>query len=336
MTGAVQTKEQSVEREDIRKIQQPCHVVGSMRNKIDVASNLLNLTIREPHPIRTVRERPMKIILLTAVLVLVICPEVRSHAGHLRSLQDDENSDHPARCGTKDLAGADLWVRKRVLSLAKLKKKKSPFGYQANSPKVIPVCFHIIGGQIRNRITNQDLVQDLSKLNQAFSASSCCDESLSWCNGNCSPADPNIQFTMAKTNALGRIDGTTASPTDRSACVKRTAVSWRMFLPPVAWLVKRFMHKGDGRVLNVYFANLGSGGLLGYARFPDTVFSRRPYLDGVVINRHARVGGRLGDYNEGDTLAHEVNTVCITLVCPLVSSLSKALWHILSVPFLSP
>jgi hypothetical protein len=64
---------------------------------------------------------------------------------------------------------------------------------------------------------------------------------------------------------------------------------------------------GNGEILNVYFGNVGDG-LLGFAYYPN-ILQSKAYLDGVVINRHSRVGGKMSNYNEGDTLSHEVGYV---------------------------
>jgi hypothetical protein len=72
--------------------------------------------------------------------------------------------------------------------------------------------------------------------------------------------------------------------------------------------VKKALHQGGRRTLNVYTGALGKF-LLGWAWFPsslvgDGAFPR--YFDGIVIDYRSMPGGDLGPYDGGDTLTHEV------------------------------
>lgn len=69
--------------------------------------------------------------------------------------------------------------------------------------------------------------------------------------------------------------------------------------------MKRALHTGDQRTLNVYAADIG-GGLLGWAYFPQGYNAGNDYLDGVVMLDESMPGGTAGKYAEGDTLTHEV------------------------------
>jgi hypothetical protein len=219
-----------------------------------------------------------------------------THVGD-RDLQGNEKV---RRCGTKEMSDEDRKARDHALSFVKLKKRKHGREYQANAPKVIPVCFHVVGGNV----PRQSLKRDLEALNKAYSTHSCCDETLSWCNGECSTPETSIRFLMAR-SFLGHIIGTVKSPISCFACVRRSQASSDMSPGSYGELaVKRSMRRGDGRVLNIYYASL-SDGLLGYAYFPFNL-NNQPILDGVVVERDSRVGGSLAEYNEGDTLAHEV------------------------------
>lgn len=70
--------------------------------------------------------------------------------------------------------------------------------------------------------------------------------------------------------------------------------------------MKRALHRGKRRVLNIYLNNLndGSGSLLGVARFP-WLAAKYPKRDGITINVAALPGGKAGGYNLGDTVIHE-------------------------------
>ncbi len=75
--------------------------------------------------------------------------------------------------------------------------------------------------------------------------------------------------------------------------------------------MKKALHEGDSRTLNVYAANIGAG-LLGWAYFPKDYNNGRDYVDGVVMLDESMPGGVNPDtglpwkYGEGDTLTHEV------------------------------
>jgi hypothetical protein len=70
--------------------------------------------------------------------------------------------------------------------------------------------------------------------------------------------------------------------------------------------MKRKLHRGNARVLNVYLNNVQTpdGALLGYARFP-WLRASHPMLDGITINVQSLPGGKARGYNLGDTIIHE-------------------------------
>jgi hypothetical protein len=70
--------------------------------------------------------------------------------------------------------------------------------------------------------------------------------------------------------------------------------------------MKRKLHRGKRRVLNVYLNDARSQGqaLLGFARFP-WLAGRYPQIDGVTINVSSLPGGKARGYNLGDTIIHE-------------------------------
>jgi len=67
--------------------------------------------------------------------------------------------------------------------------------------------------------------------------------------------------------------------------------------------MKNSLHEGTCGDLNIYSGEL-SGGLLGWATFPDGCESNLK-MDGVVISDRS-VPGNSGMYGEGDTLTHEI------------------------------
>lgn len=71
--------------------------------------------------------------------------------------------------------------------------------------------------------------------------------------------------------------------------------------------MKRALHRGGRRALNLYFMAPVANGydLLGWARFP-WMYKNKPLLDGVVINVKSMRNGSFAGYNKGDTAVHEV------------------------------
>ena len=83
--------------------------------------------------------------------------------------------------------------------------------------------------------------------------------------------------------------------------------------------MKRHLHKGGARTLNIYINGGGPKGepVLGWSRFPWQ-YAATPKLDGISINRAALPGGKAVGYNLGDTVVQS------PLVLGLPPSLSGA------------
>jgi hypothetical protein len=72
--------------------------------------------------------------------------------------------------------------------------------------------------------------------------------------------------------------------------------------------MKKALHTGDARTLNVYSSKLGKF-LLGWAWFPSDFVGDQAlprFYDGVVIEYRSMPGADFGPYDLGDTLTHEV------------------------------
>ncbi len=71
--------------------------------------------------------------------------------------------------------------------------------------------------------------------------------------------------------------------------------------------MKRNLHRGDARSLNLYVNGGGPVGtpLLGWSRFPWQ-YAAAPKMDAVTLNVASLPGGTASGYNLGDTLIHEV------------------------------
>jgi hypothetical protein len=225
-------------------------------------------------------------------------------------------------CGTEDSGAAGRAAHARAFEFRKFKasklgKKENLFA--SSEETVIPVCIHaptaIFHWLVGHHISKMEIQAQLDHLNNAFSEGSCCDSSLSWCDGECS-VETNIHFELAKMDESGALTGeTTADASDRSACItRRHSIMGRWTkMSPGTDKERRIMsalRKGDSSVLNVYFINPNNrilGSLLGYARYPWQ-YTNDPDVDGVVIRPSTITGGALSwrGKGEGDVLVHEV------------------------------
>ncbi|GAX21922.1 pappalysin-2 [Fistulifera solaris] len=221
------------------------------------------------------------------------------------------------RCNTKEPEEHDHRASERARQYRKFRSER----YQSHSilrPEsefgnsiVIPVCFHVPQGQTAP-LTDEQLQRELEHLNLGYSSSSCCDTNLDWCNGECS-LNTGISFAMATLDANGNVNGTTSSVTEASACVTRPKNrKWTQIIMNSLLYrekpIKEALRKGGARTLNIYYIrpmSVTRTQLLGYASFPWE-YATDPAMDGVVINPGTVQGGSLPEYNEGDTLVHEV------------------------------
>ena len=224
------------------------------------------------------------------------------------------------RCGTKEVDRRDIEAQERGSAFARFRRARKGFRQQSSEEtRIIPVCFH--NGRWLNPLKNifshvvlsdQQLQNELDHLNQAFSRNSCCDSELPWCDGECS-VDVNIQFAMARLDESGNVIGTTNSTSDPDACVTRPKGFCYLIMAGFGDFIRSRLRKGDQSVLNVYFIRPsltppGGNPVLGYATFPWRYLAE-PQRDGIVVEPTTVSGGIMENYNEGDTLVHEVRFV---------------------------
>lgn len=146
---------------------------------------------------------------------------------------------------------------------------------------VVPVYAHVIKGshkRERRKITGQQIRNMIVILNNAMGA-----------RQSSASAYARYRFTLVKVDTTRR-------------------ESWyhAFFNGPRDQQMKRKLHRGNARTLNLYFNGGGprNNPVLGWSRFPWQ-YASAPYLDGVSVNVEAVPGGRASGYNLGDTLVHE-------------------------------
>lgn len=211
--------------------------------------------------------------------------------------------------------------------------------------KEVSVCFHVVTqSDGSGQVSDVQLQLTLDSLNEAFSASSCCDTALPWCNlGDCS-VETGFTFVMAGLDGSGDYEDATTytDVTDAGACVTRTVNN--------GWssgnndnVMKTALRRGGMNVLNVYWLNEIQGAppgriILGYATFP---FDGTPSLDGVVMNSLVAPFGGLTGLDSGDIVVHEVSHCSLFLLnlfvykaTPYLAKVVFSLSHSLSLSFL--
>ncbi len=144
----------------------------------------------------------------------------------------------------------------------------------------IPTVFHMVGEDTftaaEKRRWNTLIAAQMQVLNDSFAGATAADA-----------ADTPFRFELQQTTW-------TVNP------------SWYTVVPGKNERdMKRALHTGDARTLNIYAADIG-GGLLGWAYFPKGYNHGRDFIDGVVLLDESMPGGTAGKYALGDTLTHEV------------------------------
>lgn len=166
------------------------------------------------------------------------------------------------------------------------KNEANAYGVLKDSPLMapgsvtIPTVFHVVSkekltGAAATRMDTMIAAQ-MDVLNDAFAGTTADDA-----------ADSPFRFDLVETTR-------TVNPT------------WNTVVPgKVERDMKKALHQGDSKTLNVYVADIGAG-LLGWAYFPKGYNNGRDFVDGVVMLDESMPGGTAGKYALGDTLVHEV------------------------------
>jgi Pregnancy-associated plasma protein-A len=201
---------------------------------------------------------------------------MRQHSSSsINSVGDAYYNSVGRTCGTRNQTSIEL---KRARQLVKIweRNKKLIIGRSSNSSSnvqdiiKVPTYFHLIMNKTHGNISDDILLQQLNVLNDAYA--------------------PDINFVLmgitrtVKSSWYGKICPSTQNDD---------------------MVMKKALHQGDASTLNVYIIRMGCP-LLGYSSFPPDYHFGIPYKDGVVIEAESIPGGLITNYNEGDTLVHEV------------------------------
>ncbi|HEX2568310.1 MAG TPA: zinc metalloprotease [Polyangia bacterium] len=178
------------------------------------------------------------------------------------------------RCGTPHVTETEMAVIDQFVAQA---RKTAPQGVVAGSIN-IPVYFHVINngtGIANGDVPDTMITAQMNLLNDSYNG------------GTIGGAVTSFTYTLAG------VDHTTNAAwyTMGYGSAEETAA-------------KRALRKGGANALNIYTANLG-GGLLGWSTFPSD-YAKNPSNDGVVVLYSSLPGGSATNYNEGDTVTHEV------------------------------
>jgi len=157
---------------------------------------------------------------------------------------------------------------------------REPTSISAAGSIRVETWVHVISKGTRKAdgaLSDQDVAAQMRVLNEAFAG-----------QGGAGAADTPFRFDLAGTTRTVNADWYDMLPGSAAEREAKTA-----------------LRRGDETTLNVYVSGLG-GGLLGYAYFPQQGGSSKPWQDGVVVLNESLPGGSAGNYDEGDTLPHEV------------------------------
>jgi hypothetical protein len=170
-----------------------------------------------------------------------------------------------------ELTSAQVRERERHLRAALRERARGrAAGPSVRADVTIPVFVHIIqrdDTREGGNIPDEFVTAQLDVLNRAFSAAS--------------------PFSFALQD-VARVTNPAWYP-----IVRNSAAELEM---------KNQLRRGGNDTLNIYLGELNAD-LLGWATFPGTGDRQ---LDGVVVRNETLPGGRMQQYNEGDTATHEV------------------------------
>ncbi len=182
-----------------------------------------------------------------------------------------------SRCSTRTPDELEVEAVQTKLAKTKSMMPALPSAVLPAGSVTVHVAFHVINkgaGLANGDITSQMITDQINVLNNAYAGTT---------GGAATP------FTFV----LDSVDRTTNA-------------TWYAMSPgsSAETQAKNALRVGGASTLNIYSAN-PSGGLLGWATFPNS-YASKPKSDGVVILFSSVPGGSAAPYNLGDTGTHEV------------------------------
>lgn len=171
------------------------------------------------------------------------------------------------RCATPTLSSQESALVEK--DFQRLKQTRDSYMYEGFQA-VVPVAWHVITGLAgKGDLTDAQIQGQIDVLNAAY-------------------ANAGVTFTLASVDR-------TSNP------------MWFHFADKtfVAKQMKTSLVVDPTKYLNLYSTDLTSSGLLGYATFPWSL-ETNPDMDGVVFAFDSIPNGTVPNYDEGDTLTHEV------------------------------
>jgi hypothetical protein len=140
----------------------------------------------------------------------------------------------------------------------------------------IPVAFHVITSGASGSVSQQQIEDQIDVLNASYAGATAS-----------TSTDTAFRFQLISVDVTNDASWFRMSPGSSAEAAAKSA-----------------LRTGGPETLHVYTAN-PSGGLLGWATFPDR-YAWAPTDDGVVVLYGTLPGGDAAPYDLGDTLTHEV------------------------------
>jgi PKD repeat protein len=158
--------------------------------------------------------------------------------------------------------------------------------------KIIPVVFHLIQQTATVEISDGRIKQQLDVLNEDF-------RRMAGTPGFGNGVDTQIEFCIATIDPNG-------CPTTGINRIVDPANAWHDMANEAQ--LKNTIQWDPAKYLNIWVPKVITGGILGYARFPQTL-QNNPGVDGIVLNGNffgRGPGTPVSVYDQGRTATHEV------------------------------